>query len=36
MNPGKLREEISKRTTNEAYIRFAAKVLTTARDDELS
>jgi glutathione S-transferase len=31
----KLREEISKRTSNEAYIRFATKVLTTPRDNEL-
>jgi glutathione S-transferase len=31
----KLREEISRRTKNEAYIRFATKVLTTPRDDEL-
>jgi len=31
----KLREEISKRTSNEAYIRFATKVLTMPRDDEV-
>ena len=35
ISPDKLREEISKRTKNEAYIRFATKVLTTPRDDEL-
>ena len=35
ITPEKLREEISKRTKNEAYIRFATKVLTTPRDDEL-
>jgi glutathione S-transferase len=31
----KLREEIGKRTSNKAYLRFATKVLTTDRDDEL-
>jgi glutathione S-transferase len=31
----KLRAEISKRTRNEAYIRFATKVLTTPRDEEV-
>jgi glutathione S-transferase len=31
----KLREEIGKRTKNEAYLRFATKVLMNARDDEL-
>ncbi len=35
ITPDKLREEIGKRTSNEAYIRFATKVLTTARDDAL-
>ena len=35
ISPDKLREEISKRTKNEAYIRFATKVLTTPRDDAL-
>ncbi len=35
ITPEKLREEISKRTSNEAYIRFATKVLTTPRDNEL-
>jgi glutathione S-transferase len=30
-----MRDEISKRTSNEAYIRFATKVLTTPRDEEL-
>jgi glutathione S-transferase len=35
ITPEKLREEISKRTSNEAYIRFATRVLTTPRDDEL-
>ena len=35
ISPDKLREEIGKRTKNEAYIRFATKVLTTPRDDEL-
>jgi glutathione S-transferase len=35
ITPEKLSEEISKRTTNEAYIRFATKVLTTPRDNEL-
>jgi glutathione S-transferase len=35
ITPEKLREEISKRTRNEAYIRFATRVLTTPRDDEL-
>lgn len=33
ITPEKLREEIVKRTTNEAYIRFATKVLTTPRDE---
>ena len=33
ITPEKLREEISKRTKNEAYIRFATKVLTTPRDE---
>jgi glutathione S-transferase len=31
----KLREEIGKRTSNKAYLRFATEVLTTDRDDEL-
>ena len=35
ITPEKLREEISKRTKNEAYIRFATRVLLTPRDDEL-
>jgi glutathione S-transferase len=35
ITPEKLREEIGKRTRNEAYIRFATKVLTTPRDDAL-
>ncbi|MGI8527648.1 MAG: glutathione S-transferase family protein [Pseudolabrys sp.] len=35
ITPEKLREEISKRTNNEAYIRFATKVLTAPRNDEL-
>ena len=35
ITPDKLRDEIGKRTKNEAYLRFATKVLTTARDDEL-
>ncbi|MGE3991280.1 glutathione S-transferase family protein [Pseudorhodoplanes sp.] len=35
LTPEKLREEISKRTSNEAYIRFATRVLTTPKDDEL-
>jgi glutathione S-transferase len=35
VTPDKLREEIGKRTKNEAYLRFATKVLTTPRDDEL-
>ncbi len=35
ITPEKLRAEISKRTSNEAYIRFATKVLTTPRDEEL-
>jgi len=35
ISPDKLRDEISKRTKNEAYIRFATKVLTTPRDDAL-
>jgi glutathione S-transferase len=35
ITPEKLREEISKRTQNEAYVRFATKVLTTPRNDEL-
>ena len=35
ITPDKLREEIAKRTSNEAYIRFATKVLTTPRDDAL-
>jgi glutathione S-transferase len=35
ITPEKLREEISKRTTNEAYIRFATKVLTTPRDEDV-
>jgi glutathione S-transferase len=33
ITPEKLREEISKRTPNEAYVRFATKVLTTPRDE---
>jgi glutathione S-transferase len=35
VTPGKLREEIGKRTSNASYVRFAAKVLTAPRDDEL-
>lgn len=35
ITPEKLREEISKRTRNEAYIRFATKVLTSAKDEDL-
>jgi glutathione S-transferase len=35
ITPEKLREEISKRTRNEAYIRFATRVLTTPKDEEL-
>jgi glutathione S-transferase len=35
ITPEKLREEIGKRTSNEAYIRFATKVLTTPPDKEL-
>jgi glutathione S-transferase len=35
ITPEKLREEIGKRTKNEAYIRFATKVLTAPRDDAL-
>jgi glutathione S-transferase len=35
ITPEKLREEIGKRTKNEAYIRFATKVLTTPRDEEV-
>ncbi len=35
LTPDKLRDEISKRTGNEAYLRFAIRVLTTPRDDEL-
>ena len=35
ITPEKLREEISRRTPNEAYVRFATKVLTTPRDEEL-
>lgn len=35
ITPEKLREEISKRTRNEAYIRFATKVLTTPKDEAL-
>ncbi len=35
ITPEKLREEISKRTLNEAYVRFATKVLTAPRDDAL-
>jgi glutathione S-transferase len=33
ITPEKLREEIGKRPKNEAYIRFATKVLTAPRDD---
>ena len=33
--PENLRVEISKRTKNEAYIRFATKVLTTPRDEDV-
>ena len=33
ITPEKLREEISKRTKNEAYVRFATQVLTTPRDE---
>jgi glutathione S-transferase len=33
ITPDKLREELSKRTSNEAYIRFATSVLTTPRND---
>jgi glutathione S-transferase len=35
ITPDKLRDEIGKRTRNEAYLRFATKVLTAPRDDEL-
>lgn len=35
LTPEKLREEIGKRTRNEAYARFAVQVLTTPRNDEL-
>jgi len=35
ITPEKLREEIGKRTKNEAYIRFATKVLIAPRDDAL-
>jgi glutathione S-transferase len=35
MTPERLREEISKRTGNEAYIRFATNVLTRPPDEEL-
>jgi glutathione S-transferase len=35
ITPDKLREEISRRTKNEAYVRFATKVLTAPRDDEM-
>jgi len=35
VTPDKLREEIGKRTGTAAYIRFASKVLTAPRDDEL-
>lgn len=35
ITPEKLREEISKRTNNEAYIRFATKVLTTPKDEDV-
>ena len=35
ITPEKLRDEISKRTTNEVYVRFATKVLTTPKDEAL-
>lgn len=35
ITPEKLREEISKRTKNEAYVRFATSVLTSPRNDAL-
>jgi glutathione S-transferase len=35
LTPDKLREEISKRTSNEAYVRFAMSVLTSPRNDAL-
>jgi len=35
VTPDKLRQEISKRTKNEAYLRFASKVLTAPSDVEL-
>jgi len=35
VTPDKLRDEITKRTGNPAYLRFATKVLTAPRDDEL-
>lgn len=35
ITPEKLREEISKRTSNDFYARFATKVLTTPRDDSI-
>jgi glutathione S-transferase len=35
VTPDKLRDEIAKRTRNEAYYRFASKVLTAPRDDAL-
>lgn len=35
ITPEKLREEISKRTKNEAYVRFATRVLLMPRDNEL-
>lgn len=33
ITPEKLKEEISKRTPNDVYVRFATKVLMTPRDD---
>ena len=35
ITPEKLRDEISKRTTNEVYVRFATKVLTAPKDEAL-
>lgn len=35
ITPEKLKEEIGRRTSNPYYLRFATKVLTTPRDDEL-
>lgn len=35
ISPDKLREEIAKRTSNEAYVQFATEVLTTPKNDAL-